>query len=89
MTETKIIEHPLVACHLTVLRDKQTRPQAFRQSVNRLSTLLAYAATDDLTTTDLPIETPLQKMIGQRLLNRIGLVPILARAWEWWRRCWK
>jgi uracil phosphoribosyltransferase len=77
MAETKVIEHPLIACHLTVLRDKSTRPQTFRQSVNRLSTLLAYAATDDLITTDLPIETPLQKMIGQRLLNRIGLVPIL------------
>ena len=77
MAEPKVIKHPLVASHLTVLRDKSTRPQAFRQSVNRLSSLLAYAATDDLVTTDLPIETPLQKMIGQRLLDRIGLVPIL------------
>jgi uracil phosphoribosyltransferase len=39
--------------------------------------LLAYAATSELKTTDLPIETPLQKMIGQKLLHRIGLVPIL------------
>ncbi len=77
MSKTKVIHHPLVACHLTVLRDKGTVPQAFRQSVNRLSTLLAYSATDDLLTTDLPIETPVQKMIGQRLLHRIGLVPIL------------
>lgn len=77
MSNTKVIQHPLIQCHLTVLRDKLTRPQVFRQSVNRLSTLLAYSATEDLETTELPIETPLQKMTGQRLLHRIGLVPIL------------
>ncbi len=77
MAKTKVIEHPLIDCHLTVLRSKTTTPQAFRQSVNRLSTLLAYSATGDLETSDLPIETPLQKTIGRQLLHRIGLVPIL------------
>lgn len=77
MTETKILNHPLVDCHLTTLRDKSTQPAEFRHSVRRLSMLLAYAATDDLQTTDLPVETPIQKMIGRRLLHRIGLIPIL------------
>lgn len=77
MSETRVLHHPLVDCHLTTLRDKTTKPAEFRRSVKRLSQLLAYAATEELVTTDAPIETPVQKMIGKRLLHRIGLVPIL------------
>ena len=77
MSDTNILEHPLVDCHLTTLRDKTTKPAEFRQSVRRLAMLLAYSATAELDTTELPIETPIQKMIGRRLLHRIGLVPIL------------
>ena len=77
MKSVQVLEHPLVECHLTTLRDKSTRPGEFRQSVERLSTLLAYAATADLKTTDCPIETPLQKTVGKQLVARIGLVPIL------------
>ncbi len=72
-----VLEHPLVAHHLTVLRDKATGCSLFRSTVDRLSALLAYEATKDLILTDHPIETPIQKMIGQTLLNRIGMVPIL------------
>jgi uracil phosphoribosyltransferase len=77
MNVIQIIEHPLVAFHLSVLRDKSTPASEFRQTVNRLSMLLAYEATSDLRTRDWPIETPIEKMIGKRLLDRIGLVPIL------------
>ena len=77
MSKTKILDHPLVACHLTTLRDKKTGCEVFRSSVNRLSMLLAFAATRDLEITEKPIETPIQKTIGSQLLNRIGLVPIL------------
>ena len=77
MSETIILDHPLVDCHLTTLRKKSTNPVEFRRSVARLSTLLAYAATRDLCTSELPVETPIQKMIGRQLLNRIGLIPIM------------
>ena len=77
MSQTKVLEHPLVDCHLTTLRDKNTGSAEFRQSVHRLSMLLAYAATSDLQTADSPIETPIQKMLGKQLLQRIGLIPIL------------
>ena len=72
MIAPKVMQHPLVTCHLTVLRNKNTRPSEFRSSVNRLSTLLAYSATEDLQTTEKPIETPIQKMVGQQLLHRIA-----------------
>lgn len=72
-----LLEHPLVACHLTTLRDKNTNSSEFRQSIHRLATLLAFVATRDLLTSDRAIETPIQKTIGKSLLNRIGIVPIL------------
>ncbi|MEZ6093280.1 MAG: uracil phosphoribosyltransferase [Pirellulaceae bacterium] len=77
MNSPQVLNHPLVSCHLTTLRDKQTGSGEFRAAVNRLSMLLAFAATRDLLMTDRPIETPIQKMIGKTLLNRIGMVPIL------------
>ena len=77
MSDVHTLRHPLVDCHLTTLRDKTTSPPEFRRSVKRLSQLLAYAATEKLDTTESQIETPIQKMIGKRLLQRIGLVPIL------------
>ncbi len=77
MSQVEIISHPLVACHLTVLRDQATPPAIFRQSVNRLATLLAYEATGSLETYDVPVQTPLRTTTGKALKRRIGLVPIL------------
>lgn len=71
------VQHPLIACHLTRLRDKTTPPTEFRQSVNRLASLLAYEATKDLRAEAVTVETPLAKTEGRRLTERIGLIPIL------------
>jgi uracil phosphoribosyltransferase len=77
VAQTKIIDHPLVACHLTVLRDRSTPSVIFRQSIDRLATLLAYEATENLETVDVEVQTPLQQTRGKKLKRRIGLVPIL------------
>jgi uracil phosphoribosyltransferase len=71
------VQHPLMACHLTRLRDKSTPPSEFRQLVNRLASLLAYEATKDLRTETVSVETPLTRTEGKRLTERIGLIPIL------------
>ena len=77
MTKPIILDHPLVDCNLTTMRDKLTKPTEFRHAVRRLAMLLAYAATEDLHTAERPIETPLQKIVGRQLIHRIGLIPIL------------
>jgi uracil phosphoribosyltransferase len=71
------VQHPLIACHLTRLRDKSTPSHEFRQLVNRLASLLAYEATKDLRTETVSVQTPLTRTEGQRLSQRIGLIPIL------------
>lgn len=71
------VSHPLIQLHLTRLRDKNTEPALFRQSVRRLATLLAYEATKDLAVAETSVETPLTETGGVKLAERIGLIPIL------------
>jgi uracil phosphoribosyltransferase len=71
------VQHPLIACHLTRLRDKSTPSPEFRQLVNRLASLLAYEATKDLRTESVTVQTPLTRADGRQLTQRIGLIPIL------------
>ena len=69
--------HPLVAHKLSRLRDKNTEPKKFRELVREIAALLAYEATADLATVPRELETPLAKMTGAELQEKIGLVPIL------------
>ncbi|NLZ26611.1 MAG: uracil phosphoribosyltransferase [Chloroflexi bacterium] len=69
--------HPLVATKLTLLRDLRTEPKKFRELVREIAALLTYEATLDLATQDIPLRTPLAETTGQKLLERIGLVPVL------------
>jgi uracil phosphoribosyltransferase len=70
-------KHPLVAHKLSRLRDKSTEPKKFRELVREISALLAYEATADLAIMPRELETPLAKMTGYELKEKIGLVPIL------------
>lgn len=70
-------KHPLVAHKLSRLRDKNTEPKKFREFVREIAALLAYEATADLATMPRDLETPLAKMQGAELKEKIGLVPIL------------
>jgi uracil phosphoribosyltransferase len=69
--------HPLVAHKLSRLRQKDTEPKKFRELVREIAALLAYEATADLQTVPRELETPLTKMTGAELKEKIGLVPIL------------
>ena len=77
MASVTIVDHPLVGHHLAQLRSVETQPPEFRLLVRRLAVLLAYEATKDLAVAIDEIQTPLTKTTGQRLRQRIGLVPIL------------
>jgi uracil phosphoribosyltransferase len=69
--------HPLVRHKVTLLRDKETDSKQFRELVREISVLLAYEATADLRTAPAQVQTPLGTAEGQRLEERIGLVPVL------------
>lgn len=72
-----ILNHPLVSHHLTLLRDRETPPVIFRDQVRRLTTLLTFAATQDLATQPETIVTPVASMECRVLSGRIAVIPIL------------
>ena len=47
-----IVDHPLVAHKLTILRDKNTSTKDFRELVSEIGMLLTYEATRDLPLTE-------------------------------------
>jgi uracil phosphoribosyltransferase len=69
--------HPLVAHKLSRLRDSRTDPKKFRELVREISALLTYEATVDLLLEPREVETPLARMQGAELREKVGLIPIL------------
>src|SRR6476646_4439964 len=75
---TLVVDHPLVAHKLTVLRDKQTPSPVFRQLTEELVTLLAYEATRGVRVRPVEIEGPVTTTMGVALSEpRPLVVPIL------------
>jgi uracil phosphoribosyltransferase len=72
-----VVEHPLVAMKLSILRAKTTAPDEFRRNMQELSMLLLGEASRRWETVPLEIETPLKKCTGQILARPVVLVPIL------------
>ena len=73
-----VLDHPLVAHKLTVLRDKNTTSPVFRLLVEELVTLLAYEATRGVRVEPVEIDTPVTRTAGVGLSKpRPLVVPIL------------
>ena len=73
-----IVDHPLVAHKLTILRDKDTPTRDFREIVSEIGMLLTYEATRDLPLTDKAVETPICRTVAPTLKGKkFAVVPIL------------
>ena len=73
-----IMNHPLVAHKLTIMRDKHTSVKDFRELVSEIGMLITYEATRDLPLTTKHIETPICEMDAPTLAGRkFVVVPIL------------
>lgn len=78
MSEVHIIDHPLVQHKLSVLRDKNTTTQEFRNLIREVSTLMGYEILRDLPMEEVEIETPLEKTKTKILAGKkLCVVPIL------------
>jgi uracil phosphoribosyltransferase len=73
----QVSQHPLVQHKVTLLRNRDSDPRLFRELVTELSQLLFYEASSDLRLIEHAVQTPLAPCTGQRVVDRIGLVPIL------------
>lgn len=72
-----LVDHPLVRVHITALRDRSTSVDAFRLHLTALARLMAYPVLHDLTTTPVPVDTPMAQATGERLTRVPILVPVL------------
>ena len=78
MGKFTVVNHPLIAHKVTMMRDVNTSTKDFRQLLEEISLLMAYEVTRDLPLEDIEIETPICKTIGKVISGRaIGIVPIL------------
>jgi uracil phosphoribosyltransferase len=60
-----LVDHPLVAHKLTLLRRKDASTRSFRQLLHEISALMAYEVLRDIPTQDFEVETPLETTVGQ------------------------
>ncbi len=73
-----VMDHPLVAHKLTIMRKKDTSTKDFRDLVSEIGMLITYEATRDLPLTTKEIETPICKTVQPTLAGKkIAVVPIL------------
>lgn len=73
-----VVEHPLIAHHVSVLRDVATPGWLFRQSVASLATIVGVSACSQMATQTRDVQTPIAPTVGAEL-SPPGplLVPIL------------
>ena len=73
-----VVDHPLVAHKLTLLRDKNTSTKDFRELVSEIGMLITYEATRDLPLMEREVETPICKTMAPALKGKkFAVVPIL------------
>jgi uracil phosphoribosyltransferase len=72
-----VIDHPVVARDLSILRDHATGTAQFRAAMGRIATILAYFALKDLPLRESTIQTPITKTKGYEIDTQITVVPIL------------
>jgi uracil phosphoribosyltransferase len=72
-----LIRHPLIQQKLTVLRDKQTDVERFRQLLSEIAMLMVFQSTNDMPVRERIVETPIGLCRGVALSDRVTIVPIL------------
>ncbi|WP_149359411.1 uracil phosphoribosyltransferase [Lolliginicoccus suaedae] len=78
MGTVHVIDHPLIAHKLTLMRRKETSTKNFRQLLEEISTLMAYEVLRDFPVQRIDIETPLEATTGSAIDGKkVVLVPIL------------
>lgn len=75
--DVRVVDHPLAAARLTILRDENTDNAVFRVALRDLTLMLVYEATRDASRQTITVRTPLAETAGTRLAKPPLLVPVL------------
>ena len=78
MSKLHIVDHPMIQHKLTIMRDKETPSNLFRELLYEISLLMGYEITRDFPLEDVEVETPLEKATLKRIAGKkVAIVPIL------------
>lgn len=78
MNNTTVVDHPLIAHKLTLMRRRETDTALFRRLMREVALLLGFEASRALSVETETIETPLQSMQASVLSGRtVALISIL------------
>ena len=78
MSTLHVMDHPLIAHKLTIMRDKDTGSKDFRQLLNEIAMLMGYELTRDLPLEEITIDTPVQRTTAYTISGKkLAIVPIL------------
>lgn len=72
-----VVEHPLAAARLSLLRDQRSDNAAFRGALKDLGSMLVYEAARNLDIDEFALHTPVAETTGTRLSNPPIIVPII------------
>jgi uracil phosphoribosyltransferase len=76
-SQLTVIDHPVLADHLAVMRDRTTPHGVFRQALFEASAIMAVEVARELPLREVEIETPLETTTVQRLRDEVAVVPVL------------
>ena len=72
-----VVEHPVLADRLAVMRDRATAHGDFRQALFEAAAIMAVEVARDLPVKQVDIQTPLEQTTGLRLRDEVAVVPVL------------
>ena len=74
------VVHPLIAGKLSLLRQKETDHKLFRELVHEITLLLGYEATQNLSTQEIEIDTPIERCLSPFLAGPSPVILPILRA---------
>ena len=78
MSQLHVVDHPLIAHKLSIMRNKKTGSKDFRELLNEIAMLMGYELTRDLPLEEITIETPIHKTKAYTISGKkLAIVPIL------------
>ncbi len=78
MANVHVLDHPLIQHKLSIMRNKDTGTNQFRELVGEIAALMCYEATRNLPTHEVEVETPVATAKVRMLAGKkLAIIPIL------------
>ena len=78
MSKVVVMDHPLIAHKIGIIRRKETGTREFRDMISEIGALITYEATKNLKLQDVEIETPICRTTVKELAGKkLAVIPIL------------